>query len=293
MTVKSMLNYSLIAISALVAGAIIIAGVSADRLARIGAGYKAKISCTEIFLVGRDADTVIDVDFANMPPILDRIVVSVDHKNKMTSAAGPLGFGRARALYRDGYGCTLANGGRIAPLPPFEETAAQPLPIANDAADSRQAIIDRVDQAQIETAISSALSNNDLNHRSIMVIVDGEIVAQGYAPGFSPDTKMQSWSMAKSVTATLVGAAVREGLIEIDDPAPVSEWRGDRTRANITWDDLLRMHSGLSFEEAYDKPRSDVNRMLFESPETGAVAAKNRRPMRPAMCGIIPAVQRT
>ena len=281
MTVKSILNYSLIALSAIVAGSIIVAGVYTDRLARIGAGYKAKISCTEIFLVGRNEEEVLTVDFADMPPILDRILVSVDHENKMTSAAGPLGFGRARALYREGYGCTLANGGRIAPLPAIEQATAHSSRTASDNTASQQTRFDRVDEAQIEKVISDALNNNDLNHRSIMVVVDGVVVAEGYAPGFSPETKMQSWSMAKSVTATLVGAAVRQGLIDIKDPAPVPEWRGDRARSNITWDDLLRMHSGLSFKEAYDKPRSDVNRMLFEAAETGAVAAKKSAPDAP------------
>ena len=80
--------------------------------------------------------------------------------------------------------------------------------------------------------------------------------------------------MAKSVSATLVAAAVLDGMLSIDDPAAASEWAADDPRAAITWNDLLRMQSGLAFEEVYEDPSSDVSRMLFRAREAGAVAAK-------------------
>jgi CubicO group peptidase (beta-lactamase class C family) len=79
--------------------------------------------------------------------------------------------------------------------------------------------------------------------------------------------------MAKSVTMALVGALVQDGRLTIAAPAPVPEWRkpGD-PRGAITLDLLLRMSSGLAFDEHYGAT-NDVSRMLFTQPDTGAFAA--------------------
>ena len=86
---------------------------------------------------------------------------------------------------------------------------------------------------------------------------------------------MLSWSMAKSVLASLVGVAVDGGRLALDRPAAVPEWAapGDR-RGAITLDQLLRMSSGLAFDEHYGAV-NDVSRMLFTRPDTGGFAAES------------------
>lgn len=258
-------------LGALAAASVVYAGVKADRMARIGAGYKAKIACSEVFVAGRDAKAVIGGEFKGMPAAMKQITVKLDKDAKTARAHGPLGLGRARAVYREGYGCTLANAGRIALLaeaPPgfaAEPWAAAP-PVSGKA-------ISRIDYAALDFALTKAFEDNAPNHRSVLVVVDGKIVDERYAEGFDAATPFLSWSMAKSVTATFVGAAVKQGLIEVNDPAPVPEWAGDAEKSKITWNDLLRMQSGLAFGEDYDVIRSDVNRMLFEKADAGGVAA--------------------
>jgi CubicO group peptidase (beta-lactamase class C family) len=70
--------------------------------------------------------------------------------------------------------------------------------------------------------------------------------------------------MSKSVLNALIGVLVQEGRLTIEAPAPIPEWHqpGD-PRAAITLDQLLRMTSGLRFDENRDSPHSDVMRMLF------------------------------
>ncbi len=255
-------------------GGFLYAGAQADRLARIGAGYKAKIACSERFVAGRDADAVLQAEFAGIDPMLDRIRVRIDERRRSVRASGPLGLGQARAVYRDGYGCTLTNGGRAADLPALAPMAAgDPWPVAPRGAQDAAA---RVDYAALDAALAGAFEENATGNRAVLVAVDGRIVAERYADGFSRETSFLSWSMAKSVTATLIGAAVHRGLIDIDAPAPVDAWRDDPVRAQITWRDLLHMQSGLDFEEAYDDARSDVNRMLFEASDAGAAAIRAR-----------------
>ena len=245
------------------------AGVQADRMARIGAGYKAKIACSEIFLAKRDPQTVIATEFEGINPLMSQISVRPDQRTASVKAAGPLGLGRARAVYREGYGCTLANAGRVRTLPDAPPAlAGDPWPLATANTN--------VDNTRLNNALEIVFSNNETNHRAVLVIVDGKLVAERYAEGFDQNTPFLSWSMAKSITATLIGAAVLDGLIDIDDPAPVASWSSDPQRSKITWRDLLQMQSGLEFEEDYANPRSDVSRMLFEMADTGALGEASR-----------------
>jgi CubicO group peptidase (beta-lactamase class C family) len=266
-------HWALLATGIAAAMALTISGVQMDQLARIGAGYKAKVACSEAFVAGRDASTIIENEFNGIDPMMSQIVVTLDLKNKNAAASGPLGLGRARAAYREGYGCTLANGGRISPLPaPLPPLATDPWPEAPPISGKA---LGWIDYAALDAALTRAFDENTANHRSVLVIVDGKLVDERYAEGFTKDTPFLSWSMAKSVTATLTGAAVLRDIIDISDPAPVASWRSDPVRSTITWNDLLHMQSGLAFNEDYDNPRSDVNRMLFAMADTSAIAEKS------------------
>ncbi|MCC6479108.1 MAG: serine hydrolase [Sphingomonadaceae bacterium] len=104
--------------------------------------------------------------------------------------------------------------------------------------------------------------------RAVVVMHGGRIVAERYAPGYGPDSRLISWSMAKSVTATLIGMMVADGLLVLDDPAPVPEWSspGD-PRAKITLRQLLHMSSGLDHTEMAEDDKAiyeaDTTRLLF------------------------------
>lgn len=102
--------------------------------------------------------------------------------------------------------------------------------------------------------------------RALLVVKRGRLIAERYAPGFGPDSRFQSWSMAKSVVHALVGILLKDGQIDIYAPARVPRWnrRVNDPRAAITVENLLRMESGLAFSEDYTDPEtSDVLQMLF------------------------------
>jgi CubicO group peptidase (beta-lactamase class C family) len=107
----------------------------------------------------------------------------------------------------------------------------------------------------------------------VVVVYDGQLVAERYAEGFHKDMPLLGWSMAKSITGALVGILVGDGKLDIHAPAPVPEWQaaGDPRRA-ITLDHLLRMSSGLAFDEIY-KPLYDATEMLYGSDDFAAFAA--------------------
>ena len=101
--------------------------------------------------------------------------------------------------------------------------------------------------------------------RAVLVLIDGCPAVRAYGAGYSEANRFISWSMAKTVTAMLIGALVTDGRLALDAPAPLAEWRrpGD-PRGAITLRHLLQMRSGLAHVEVGDPvENSDTNQVLF------------------------------
>lgn len=110
---------------------------------------------------------------------------------------------------------------------------------------------------------------------ALLVVKNGQLCFERYDAGANAFYLQYSWSMAKSITQALVGILVRKGKLDLYAPAAVEEWQQD-DRRHITLDQLLRMSSGLAFQEDYvDGASSDVIPMLsFQGRhDTGAFAA--------------------
>jgi CubicO group peptidase (beta-lactamase class C family) len=108
---------------------------------------------------------------------------------------------------------------------------------------------------------------------------NGRILTEKYAPNIKPETPLLGWSMTKSVTSAVVGLLVKDGKLDIKKSAPITEWQNDE-RKKITIDHLLRMSSGLGFEENYAAP-SDATQMLFRKKGTGAYALLSKASTEP------------
>lgn len=120
---------------------------------------------------------------------------------------------------------------------PFDDTGRAPRMIG-----SLQPVAERAFEEQYGTRS---------NTTAVLIVRDGRIVAERYAPGFGVFTPQRTWSVAKSMAGTLVGAAVKAGYIDVQAPAPVPEWqRAGDPRTKITMDNLLRMASGLHSDTA-------------------------------------------
>ncbi|GAB7126154.1 serine hydrolase [Silvimonas sp. JCM 19000] len=103
----------------------------------------------------------------------------------------------------------------------------------------------------------------DQNVSGLLVLSHGQIVLEKYALGLSQSGRWTSWSMAKSVTSTLVGAAIQDGSIHnVDDAVTryLPELAGSAYR-DVTVRQLLTMTSGVRWNEDYRDPGADVNKL--------------------------------
>lgn len=117
--------------------------------------------------------------------------------------------------------------------------------------------------------------------RALLVMRDGQVIAERYAPGIGPDTKLLSWSIAKSVTAVLIGLMVSDGRLALDSPVPVAAWSqpGD-PRGRITLRQLLTMTSGLDHvEDGEPITQGDTVRMLFTDGVQDMAAYAEAKPL--------------
>lgn len=105
----------------------------------------------------------------------------------------------------------------------------------------------------------------------LMVLKDGRIVFEDYTLGFTPTERWTSFSVAKSFTSTLLGAAIRDGRIaSIDTPVTaILPELAHTAYDGVTVGQVATMTSGVAWNEDYADPDSDVARMLAIAPVTG------------------------
>ena len=245
--------------------------VYAARVASILVAYKAKMLCSEVFVAGRDPQMVqreLEVD--DLAP-LRYVSAAVDRPaRRVTSSV--VGIMRHDAVYRDGRGCVI----RFGPEPAGG--------IAAHASERRSAETPRAHARVVESEAFRAVLDRAFNEpdparprrtRAVVIVRNGRIVAERYATGFTPETPVLGWSMTKTVMNALVATLVKEGRLALDRPVPVPEWQaGDDPRRAIMLDDLMRMSSGLRFNESPSNPLSDATVSLLGSPETAMYAVR-------------------
>lgn len=128
----------------------------------------------------------------------------------------------------------------------------------------RGSLPDDVDGAAVRQLVADAFAAGGEADTidAVLVVSGGELVVEEYN-NWEPEARHASWSMAKSITQALVGRLVAQGELDPWGPAAAEEWQepGD-PRGEITIDQLLRMSSGLEWEESYTDPEGDVISIL-------------------------------
>jgi CubicO group peptidase (beta-lactamase class C family) len=221
------------------------------------AGY-AKVLCSAVFVSGRDpAEAFHNSGFFMMPEDQQAgITYEVDRQRKQVRVTRAQ-VTRTAKLYGD-QGCIIHpvdhDGIFFTPVPVrtrLPDAASEPWPMGDK--DTPMALPHEVDSARLAKAVDLAFADPEALTAAFVVVYKGRIVAERYMPGITKETQLESWSMGKSLTATLFGLLVKDGVYRLDDPVPVPEWRapGD-PRSAIRIRDLMHMSSGLRFIAAQD-----------------------------------------
>jgi CubicO group peptidase (beta-lactamase class C family) len=230
-----------------------------DPLEHHTAGY-AKIMCSAVFITGLDPEVAAEsVGYFTSPPA-ERAKVGkpeIDRVKKEVRIRLPNGVTRV-ARYYGSQGCVALPIGQTdvlfkpvavkstlpaaerAPWPMGDVLAKDPLPAGLDAAKLTRAIDAAFDPAEGLTA-------------AFVVTHKGRLVGERYMDGITHTTPLESWSMGKSVTATMMGVLIQQGVYQLEQAAPIPEWQaaGD-PRAKIRIADILRMSSGIRIKAPSD-----------------------------------------
>ena len=252
------------------AGALGWAGWQGIDAAEVATGYSAKQLCSGVFVAGLPARFVIERDIlprmALLGPARGLLDLTVDAQ-KGEARASLLGV-RARAGVQDpATGCSLHRDGQGAP--PARPAPVRPWPEAEAP-------------AALEAAVDAAFAEPEGGGRNTLAVAvarGGRLLAERYLAPVEAGTRLQGWSMNKSLLATWIALRSAEGDgLSLADPvrrgllalgAPPATTRD--VAPGLTLGHLLQMESGLAFEERY-APGSDATRMLYRSDAMWRVA---------------------
>ena len=227
------------------------------------AGYVAQFTCSATFNGGKSPAQITADELTNIYPDYAPAMkaigeADIEREGRTVSVSYADDMPPRIAVYRPHLGCSSLPQGAT-------EKAAKRLPRAEVAAPSygdmawptgdrlpnEDGLSDKQRDA-LDAVVDEAFAGGfDGVTSAVVVVMDGRVVAERYKVGFTPETSQRTWSVAKSIGATVVGAAVHDKIIKTEDDKLLDAWsRPGDPRADITLDDLLRMASGLNSDPA-------------------------------------------
>lgn len=229
----------------------------------VAAGYKALMLCSAIALAERNGTTrtpesVMQWELTGIQSPHDALIADLPHA-VVRRPSGEIAHvavkwaedspARIAAYFGAETGCSTFPIGAPEDItnPQAPVSAAEP-----QRAEQVEGVMpDGKARKALALAVQKALAGDAYGEgvRTTAVIVQsgGMRVAEGYTPGFGASTPQRTWSVAKSIAATLVGAAVLAGEARVEEPLGINYWRGggqSDPRNAITLDHALRMATG-------------------------------------------------
>lgn len=196
-----------------------------------------------------------------------------------------------RAAFREGLGCVVLapdqTWGDIDTLPrlglppPEGDPAVIPWPNGDRVED--RSLDDDVDSAALEAASEWAFDRESPEQvtLSLLVVHDGEIALERYAPGIDMMTRTRTWSTAKSIAVTLIGILADEGKLELDETLGF-EWlpelgsQSDDPRDAITLRHVLNMSSGLYPVDDFEMEYATGSGLAYWAGASSVAGARDR-----------------
>jgi len=231
-------------------------GATPGALFDVAGGMAAKLGCSGRYITGLSAEQV-SADLKSYSLAYGLVTITNIDSEKRVTAKLPPGTSHS-ATYREGIGCTLDIGDTSA-----LDAVNVPRPTRR-AKPHNSGMLDSLLATQLQTDNAAGRQT-----RALLVMHNNQIAGEAHASGFDSDTPHLGWSMGKSLISILLGRLDRQGKLNVEETELFAEWRDNR--GDITLEDLLRMTSGLKFDEIY-APGADATRMLFNEYSAASVA---------------------
>jgi CubicO group peptidase (beta-lactamase class C family) len=230
-----------------------------DPLEHHTSGF-AKIMCSAVFITGLDPEFAAENVGYFTAPYVERAKVGkpvIDRVNKEVRISLPTGITRT-AKYLGSQGCvtlqvgqTTVNFSPVTVKSRLPDPATQRWPMGDQLPNAR--LPEVINDAKLRQAVDAAFEPAEGMTAAFVVTWRGQLIAERYGAGATARTALEGWSMGKSLTATLLGILIKEGVYQLPQPAPIPEWQnpGDG-RSAIRIADILHMSSGLRIRAPQD-----------------------------------------
>lgn len=222
-------------------------------------GAYAKVVCSAVFVSGFNPEFAAENLGYVVAPYANRQKVGkpvVDRRAKTVTIALPAG-GSRMAKYTGDQGCVAVPLGAQSPrFKPLRVKSRLPkserVPWPMGDAGTGGPLPAGLNAAKVGAAVKAVFEPKAMT-AAFVVTWKGRIIAERYGEGVTKDTPLESWSMGKSVSGTLMGILIQKGLYRLEEPAPIPEWQNaNDPRRAIRVADLLHMSSGLRIKAPND-----------------------------------------
>src|SRR5262245_45829064 len=213
-----------------------------DPLEHHAAGF-AKVMCSAVFVTGLDPDFAAEHVGYFTGPYAERARVGkpvIDRVRRAVHITLPNGVTRT-AVHVGSQGCVTIPIGqsalRFTPgdvKPRLPKASTQPWPMGDVLPGDPPP--PGLDMAKVRRAVDAAFEPAAAMTAAFVVTWKGRLVGERYGDGITARTPLESWSMGKSLTATLMGILIKQGVYDLWQAAPIPEWKnaGDpRARIRI------------------------------------------------------------
>jgi CubicO group peptidase (beta-lactamase class C family) len=234
---------------------VLVARYRLDLAIQTATAAVADAVCAKTFVSGLDPEAVF-AETMERPGIrrLRRLLRYELDRTAGTVDVSMVGLLHSREAFHDGFGCVLLQGSQ----PPYLlksdvealKTPKAPPLLPEIAGPDIVEPSDPALKAALDHAFEEPPAPPFRRTKAVVVVHDGRVLAERYAPGIGIDTQLIGFSMTKSVVNALLGIMTQQGLISPSLPAPVEAWRAaDDPRNRIEVEHLMRMTTGLALDE--------------------------------------------
>ncbi len=236
----------------------------------IATSYAAKNACSYYFQ-GRELEDIKNIDLEEFP--LNLVKLDADTlQAKITASL--LGLKPKTAIYRRGLGCALLKGAddfhieRHSFSQDNKSAPSTKFPISSLAKSNAEKLND------IRKLAMDSEGEWDKKTTALLVVHKDSLIAEYYAQDFDSETEILGWSMTKSICSLVAGIMIQEGILDTLEKNLFPRWENDE-RANISLANLLKMNSGLSWQEEYTTVSDIVQGLFLEEDMVSFVMKKS------------------